>query len=176
MHLHLPARCSYYQCILMKHYCPPCPFSNIKSFRFQLAKKLMIEYCSRRRHGRGGTVTRPLPYHHFPITMEDKKHPPKGSKGRCALHAASHSRAMSTWYCRECGVWLSQWWSCQWLFHEVAYMTSHLTFTLCPLTLYCTMLITAPTSTPFFPYSLSVYYVHMHMHMHIYHHKKKKMI
>ena len=117
-----------------------------------------------------------LPYHHFPITMEDKKHPPKGSKGRCALHAASHSRAMSTWYCRECGVWLSQWWSCQWLFHEVAYMTSHLTFTLCPLTLYCTMLITAPTSTPFFPYSLSVYYVHMHMHMHIYHHKKKKMI
>ena len=32
--------------ILMKHYCPSCPFSNMKSFRLQLAKELMGEYCS----------------------------------------------------------------------------------------------------------------------------------
>ena len=33
--------------ILMKHYCPSCPFSNMKSFCLQLAKELMGEYCSR---------------------------------------------------------------------------------------------------------------------------------
>ena len=65
--------------ILMKHYCPTCPFANIKSFRLQLAKELMAEYCSRRRRGRGGNVIRPLPYLHFPITMEDEKNAPRGS-------------------------------------------------------------------------------------------------
>ena len=92
--------------ILMKHYCPSCSFANIKSFRLQLAKELMAEYCSHRRRGRGGTVIRPLPYRHFPITMEDEKNAPRWKKGRCALHAASHVRATSSWYCRECGVWL----------------------------------------------------------------------
>ena len=48
----------------MKQYCPSCPFPNINSFRLQLAKELIGEYCSRRRHGRGGTVIRPLPNHH----------------------------------------------------------------------------------------------------------------
>ena len=83
--------------ILMKHYCPTCPFANIKSFRLQLAKELMAEYCSRRRWGRGGNVIRPLPYRHFPITMEDEKNAPRKRKGRCALHSASHVRATSTW-------------------------------------------------------------------------------
>ena len=92
--------------LLMKHYCPSCPFTNIKSFRLQLAKELIGEYCSRRRRGRGGTVIRPLPYRHFPITMEDEKAPPKRKRGSCALHAASHLRATSTWYCRECCVFL----------------------------------------------------------------------
>ena len=92
--------------ILMKHHCPSCPFANIKSFRLQLAKELMAEYCSRRRRGRGGTVIHPLPYRHFPITMVDEKNTPRRKKGRCALHAASHNRAESSWYCRECGVWL----------------------------------------------------------------------
>ena len=92
--------------ILMKHYCPSCPFSNIKSFRLQLAKELIGEYCSRRRRGRGGAVIRPLPYRHFPITLEDEQDAPRRKKGRCALHAASHLRASSTWYCRECDVWL----------------------------------------------------------------------
>lgn len=92
--------------ILMKNYCPSCPFSSMKAFRIQLAKELIGEYCSRRRRGRGGTVIRPLPYRHFPITMEDERNAPKRKKGRCALHAASHSRATSSWYCRECGVWL----------------------------------------------------------------------
>ena len=61
--------------------CPSCPFTNIKSFRLQLAKKLTGEHCSRRRHGRGGTIIRPLPYRHFPITMEDEKAPPKYKRG-----------------------------------------------------------------------------------------------
>ena len=63
--------------ILMKHYCPSCPFANIKSFRLQLAKELMAEYCSCCRRGRGGTVIRPLPYRHFSITMEDEKNAPR---------------------------------------------------------------------------------------------------
>ena len=91
--------------ILMKHYCPSCPFSDMKSFRLQLAKELMGVYCSRCRRGRGGAVIHPLPYCHFPIKMEDENHAPKRKRGHCALHAASHLRASSTWYCRECDVW-----------------------------------------------------------------------
>ena len=56
--------------IVTKHYSPSCPFANIKSFRLQLAKELIVEYC---RRGRGGTVIHPLPYRYFPITMEDEK-------------------------------------------------------------------------------------------------------
>ena len=89
---------------LMKHYCPLCLFTIIKSFCLQLAKELIGEYCSCRRHGRGGTVICLLPYRHFPITMEDEKAPPKRKRGICALHTASHLRASSTWYCQECCV------------------------------------------------------------------------
>ena len=92
--------------VLMKDFSPECPFSNYKSFRLQLAKELVGDYCSRRRRGRGGMVIRTLPYRHFPTTMEDESNQPKRKRGRCALHAATHVRATSTWYCRECSVWL----------------------------------------------------------------------
>ena len=77
--------------ILMKHYCPTCPFANIKSFRLQLAKELMAEYCSRRRRGRGGTIIRPLPYRHFPITMEDENNAPRK---RVDVHSILHLMSM----------------------------------------------------------------------------------
>ena len=69
------------------------PFNNHKNFRLQLAKELVGEYCSRRRCGRGEIVIHTLPYHHFPIKMKDEDNRPKRRRGRCAFHAASHTRA-----------------------------------------------------------------------------------
>ena len=57
--------------ILMKTSTSSCPFKGVKSFRIQLAKDLIGEYCSRRRRGRGGTVIHPLPFRHYPIRLDD---------------------------------------------------------------------------------------------------------
>lgn len=92
--------------IIMKDFGQTCPFVDYKSFRLQLAKELIGEYCSRRRCGRGAMVVHTLPYRHFPMTMPDENNQAKRKRGRCALHAAKHIRATSTWYCRECSVWL----------------------------------------------------------------------
>ena len=92
--------------ILMKGFSPACPFGDYKSFRIQLAKELIGEYCSRRRRGRGGMVIHTLPYRHFPMTMPDEGNQAIRKRGRCALHATRNIRATSTWYCQECSVWL----------------------------------------------------------------------
>ena len=82
-----------------------CPFKDFKSFRLQLAKDLIGEYCSRRRRGRGGTVIHPLPFRHFPIRLDNDG--PRRPRGNCALHRDVHHRRVSTtWFCRECGEWL----------------------------------------------------------------------
>ena len=92
--------------ILMKHHTSSNKFANIKSFRIELAKKLIGDYSSRRRRGRGGSIVRSMPYRHFPVRLEDESHPHKHLKRKCALHSASKVRAESTWFCRECQVWL----------------------------------------------------------------------
>ena len=80
-----------------------CPFKDFKSFRLQLAKDLIGEYCSRRRRGRGGTVIHPLPFRHFPIRLDNDG--PRRPRGNCALHRDVHHRRVSTtWFCREWGV------------------------------------------------------------------------
>ena len=91
--------------ILMKHYTSSSTFANIKSFRIQLAKELIGDYSSRRRRGRGGGIIHSLPYRHFPIRQHDDNNPHRHQR-KCALHSASKVRAETTWYCRECGVWL----------------------------------------------------------------------
>ena len=93
--------------ILMKNFTSSCPFKDFKSFRLQLAKELIGEYCSRRRRGRGGTVIHPLPFRHYPIRLDDDNDGPRHPRGPCALHRdIHHRRVLSTWYCRECGEWL----------------------------------------------------------------------
>ena len=93
--------------ILMKTSTSSCPFKGVKSFRIQLAKDLIGEYCSRRRRGRGGTVIHPLPFRHYPIRLGDSNDGPRHQCGPCALHRnIHHRRVLSTWYCRECGEWL----------------------------------------------------------------------
>ena len=93
--------------ILMKNFTSSCPFKDFKSFRLQLAKELIGEYCSRRRQGRGGTVIHPLPFRHYPIRLDDDNDGPRHPRGPCALHRdIRHRRVLSTWYCRECGEWL----------------------------------------------------------------------
>ena len=92
--------------ILMKSSGRPCPFKDFKSFRLQLAKELIGEYCSRRRRGRGGDVIHPLPFRHFPIRL-DANDEPRRPRGPCAFHCDIHDRrVLSTWYCRECREWL----------------------------------------------------------------------
>ena len=39
----------------------PCPFKDVKSFRLQLSKELIGDYCSGRCRGRGGSVIHSLP-------------------------------------------------------------------------------------------------------------------
>ena len=93
--------------ILMKNFTSSCPFKDFKSFRLQLVKELIGEYCSRRRRGRGGTVIHPLPFRHYPIRLDDDNDGPRHPRGPCALHRdIHHRRVLSTWYCRECGEWL----------------------------------------------------------------------
>ena len=58
--------------ILMKHHTSSNKFVNIKSFRIELAKKLIGDCSSRHRRGRGGSIVRSLPYRHFPVRLEDE--------------------------------------------------------------------------------------------------------
>ena len=93
--------------ILLKFSGQSCPFKDFKSFRLQLAKDLIGEYCSRRRRGRGGTVIHPLPFRHYPIRLDNNSDGPRHPRGPRAVHRDIHHRhVLSTWYCRECGVWL----------------------------------------------------------------------
>ena len=48
--------------ILTKHFTHSSSFKNLKSFRLQLAKGMVGEYCSRRRRCRGGNTIQPLPF------------------------------------------------------------------------------------------------------------------
>ena len=93
--------------ILMKNFVSSCPFKNFKSFRLQLAKDLIGEYCSRRRRSHGGSVIHPLPFRHYPIQLDDDNNGPRHLRGLCALHRDIHHRCvLSTRYCRECREWL----------------------------------------------------------------------
>ena len=91
--------------ILMKSSGRPCPFKDFKTFRLQLAKELIGEYCSRRRRGRGGAVIHPLPFRHFPIRLGSNGEP-RRPREPCAFHRDTHDRRiLSTWSCRECREW-----------------------------------------------------------------------
>ena len=91
--------------ILYKHYCPTATHKNIKDFRTHLAKQLIGDYCSRLRSGRTPAPLRPLPLRHFPTRVPSET--PQHKRGRCAqCRETRHRRTDTTWYCRECEVWL----------------------------------------------------------------------
>lgn len=49
----------------------------------------------------------PLPLHHFPVKIHDETLKCRNFKrGRCAHCRVSCSRTDTTWFCRECQVWL----------------------------------------------------------------------
>ena len=90
------------------------PFKNFKSFRLQLAKELIGEYCSHRLWGRGGTVFHPLLFCHFPIRWQQQRHP----RGPCTLlHDTHHRRVLSTYLVLlwVCIVVVPYWWPIKWL-------------------------------------------------------------
>ena len=79
---------------------------TLKEFRLRLAEQLIGDYCSRRRAGRGGGAIRPLPLMHFPLKVQDDT-TGASKRGRCArCHQTRHKRTDSSWFCRECNVWL----------------------------------------------------------------------
>ena len=66
----------------------------------------MGDYCSRRRAGRRPSQITTLPLRHFPIRIPGESQNTKFKRGRCAHCKESHSRKDSTWFCRECELWL----------------------------------------------------------------------
>ena len=59
-------------CILLKS-SGSCPFKDLKSFRLQLVKDLIGEYCSSRRGGRGSTIIHPLLFQYYPIRRDNER-------------------------------------------------------------------------------------------------------
>ena len=93
--------------ILYKNFCSSPTFNSIKKFRLQLAKELIVDYCSRSRVGRGGGVIRPLPLQHFPIKISKEPTDPERKRRRCARCSQKHhKRTQTQWFCRECQVFL----------------------------------------------------------------------
>ena len=91
--------------ILYKHYSPHSKI-RVKEFRLKLATELIGEYCSRRRPGRTSSAIVLLPLRHFPIKLQSESQPNKKQRGRCAHCSKSHQRTDTSWFCRECNVWL----------------------------------------------------------------------
>ena len=91
--------------ILWKHFSSATGMT-LKEFRLHLAEQLIGDYCSRRRAGRGGGAIRPLPLMHFPLKVPDDT-TGANKRGRCArCLQVRHKRTDSSWFCRECNVWL----------------------------------------------------------------------
>ena len=90
---------------LYKNYCLERTLRNAKEFRLQLAQQLIGEYCSRRRLGRQSGVIAPLPMRHFPVRVNSDT-TSKRRRGRCAKCSQLNHRCDTTWYCRECDLWL----------------------------------------------------------------------
>ena len=91
--------------ILYKHCSSHHPM-RVKNFRLKLATELIGQYCSHRRAGRSSSAVAHLPLRHFPIKVESDSLPVKKRRGRCAYCSKSHNRTDTSWFCRECGVWL----------------------------------------------------------------------
>ena len=92
--------------ILQKNFCPENVHKNVKEFRLQLARELMGDYSSCCRAGRRPSQIITLPLRHFPIRIPDESHRKNFKRGRCAYCKESHLRKDTTWFCRECEVWL----------------------------------------------------------------------
>ena len=79
---------------------------SLKEFRLKLASQLIGDYCSRSRLGRTPSLVRSLPLRHFPIKVNADNYA-KRKRGRCVqCQKTRKARVDSSWYCRECGVWL----------------------------------------------------------------------
>ena len=92
--------------ILQKSFCPDNVYKNVKEFRLQLARELMGDYSSRCRAGRRPSQITTLPLRHFPIRIPHESHSKNFKGGRCAHCKMSHCRKDTTWFCRECEMWL----------------------------------------------------------------------
>ena len=89
--------------ILHKHFGHGVKMS-LKEFHLKLASQLIGDYCSRSRLGRRRSVVRPLPIQHFPVKVNADNAVKR--RGCCVRCHKNNTRVDSSWYCRECDVWL----------------------------------------------------------------------
>ena len=93
--------------ILYKNYCSSPTLNTIKKFRLQLARELIGDYCTHRRAGPGGGALCPLALQHFPLKIEKDPSQSERKRRRCArCSQQNHKRTQTSWFCRECGVFL----------------------------------------------------------------------
>ena len=80
---------------ILSHY-SPCnhPISNYLSYRLQLAKELISNYCIRKRQ----VISKTFIHHH--LVVNTAHFPCKApSRGRCKLFSCNK---LSSWYCKTC--------------------------------------------------------------------------
>ena len=106
--------------ILYKNFHSSPVYNTIKKFRMQLARELIGDYSARYRAGRGGGMIRPLPLQHFPLKIEKNTSEPERKRRRCARCSERNKRTQTSWFCRECGVFLCHTGECHTDFFTVA--------------------------------------------------------
>ena len=88
--------------ILYKHFTTDHSIHDLKTFRVELAKRLIGEYSTRKRPGRPSLTQPPKKFcqAHFPVRGAERAH-------RCHYcHAYKNQRRETVWYCRDCSHFL----------------------------------------------------------------------
>ena len=81
--------------ILYRQYSPTNALKTLLSFRHELAKKLIGDYCSKK----SKTPLKSLGIAHFPLHHQDVR------RGRCHLCYQKNKRKDTAWFCLQCEKW-----------------------------------------------------------------------
>ena len=77
-----------------------------KEFRLELAKGLVGEYHSKKRHNRHSAPPTNLPFRHFPVKYETNDTTVRGRCWYCWNKRQPQRRRDTAWYCHECQMYL----------------------------------------------------------------------
>ena len=91
--------------ILHTHY-PGRARQPYKEFRLELAKGLVGEYHSKKRHNRHSAPPTNLPFRHFPVKYETNDTIVRCRCSNCWNKRQPQRRRDTAWYCHECQIYL----------------------------------------------------------------------